>query len=138
MILVFSSLGKVLLVFISGFELDRVLTGVDRRLIAFVTVGATLFPLTLMTLTTLVASLYDWRPYTGELQNILAIQIIVSASIVAISIPVISKIFLNYRIMNTRFAKVVLAAATIQDMGARLCLRSQQVSRTRGRSPNPS
>ncbi|HVH14131.1 MAG TPA: cation:proton antiporter [Candidatus Angelobacter sp.] len=41
---------------------------------------------------------------------------IVGVGVSVTSIPVISKIFIDLRIMDTRFAKIVLAVATVEDV----------------------
>lgn len=46
----------------------------------------------------------------------LSLTIIIAIAIAVTSIPVISKIFIELGIINTRFAKIVLATATIEDV----------------------
>jgi len=46
----------------------------------------------------------------------LSLAIIVGIGVSVTSIPVISKIFIDLKIMNTRFAKIVLAIATVEDV----------------------
>src|SRR5260370_16832585 len=45
-----------------------------------------------------------------------SLAIIVGSGVSVTSIPVISKIFIDLRIMDTRFAKIVLAIATVEDV----------------------
>ncbi len=46
----------------------------------------------------------------------LALKIIIAIAVAVTSIPVISKIFIDLDIMKTRFARIVLATATIHDI----------------------
>jgi Kef-type K+ transport system membrane component KefB len=46
----------------------------------------------------------------------LALKIVIAIAVAVTSIPVISKIFLDLGIINTRFAKIVLSVATIEDV----------------------
>jgi len=52
----------------------------------------------------------------GSAGNMLALKIVIEIAVAVTSIPVISKIFIDLKIMDTRFAKIVLATATIQDV----------------------
>jgi len=105
--------GLVLLMFISGFEIQKSLGKEDKKLIIAILIGATVIPLLIGWFT---PNFYDFSPYLGEKGNMLSLTIIIAIAIAVTSIPVISKIFIDLGIINTRFAKIVLATATIEDV----------------------
>src|SRR2546422_6699313 len=108
-----SNLGLVLLMLVSGFEMQRSFSRADRRIATTFLVVATLVPFLSGILT---PEFYNFGPYTGPNGNSLSTAIIVGIGVSVTSIPVLSKIFLDLRIMDTRFAKIVLAIATAEDV----------------------
>src|SRR6266700_315660 len=105
--------GLVLLMFISGFEIQRSFSKEDRKIATSFLVGATVVP---FIIGMLLPYFYNFTPYSGPNCNMLSLAIIVGIGVSVTSIPVISKIFIDLRIMNTRFAKIVLAIATVEDV----------------------
>lgn len=105
--------GLILLMFISGFEVQKSFDKEDRRLIGVTLLGATVIP---FLAGWLAPSFYDFSPYLGSKSNMPALTLIIAIAVAVTSIPVISKIFLDLGIINTRFAKIILATATIQDV----------------------
>ncbi len=108
-----SNFGLVLLMLVSGFEIQRSFSRQDRRIVTAFLLGATLVPFIIGILTPLV---YNFSFYSGPNGNGLSLAIIVGIGVSVTSIPVISKIFIDLRIINSRFAKIVLAIATIEDI----------------------
>lgn len=106
-------IGLVLLMFISGFEMQKSFGREDKKLIAAILIGATAIP---FFIGWFAPSFFDFSPYLGERGNMLSLTIIIAIAVAVTSIPVISRIFLDLGIINTRFAKIVLAAATIEDI----------------------
>jgi Kef-type K+ transport system membrane component KefB len=106
-------LGLILLMFISGFEIQKTFTEGDKRTIIAILLGATIMP---FFAGWIAPSIYDFSPYMGVKNNMLALKIVIAIAVAVTSIPVISKIFIDLNIINTRFAKIVLATATIQDV----------------------
>ncbi len=106
-------IGLVLLMFISGFEIQKAVSREDKKLIAALLVGATAIP---FLVGWVVPNFCDFSPYLGERGNMLSMTIIIAIAIAVTSIPVISKIFIDIGVINTRFAKIVLATATIEDV----------------------
>ena len=106
-------MGLVLLMFLSGFEVQKSLTREDGKLCIFLLIGATLLP---FIAGWTAPHFFDFTPYLGVKGNMTALTIVVAIAVAVTSIPVISKIFIDLDIMDTRFAKVVLATATIQDV----------------------
>jgi Kef-type K+ transport system membrane component KefB len=108
-----SWLGLVLLMFISGFEVQKSFDQKDRRIIVVTLLGSTIIP---FLAGWLAPSFYDFSPYLGSKSNLLALKIVVGIAVAVTSIPVISKIFIDLNIINTAFAKIVLATATLHDV----------------------
>lgn len=108
-----SGIGLALLMFISGFEMQRSLDRGERRLVVAILCGATF--------TSLLAgwwlyAAFDFSRYFGPSRNELAFRLILAIAIAVTSIPVISRIFIDLGMMRSWFAKVVLAAATAEDI----------------------
>ncbi|MGE0267133.1 MAG: cation:proton antiporter [Candidatus Omnitrophota bacterium] len=106
-------MGLVLLMFLSGFEIQKSLTKEDGKLCVFLLLGATVIP---FFAGWIAPRFFDFSPYLGTKGNMLALTIVIAIAVAVTSIPVISRIFIDLDIMETRFAKVVLATATIQDV----------------------
>lgn len=108
-----SWLGLVLLMFISGFEVQNSFDSKDRKIVIATLLGSTILP---FLAGWLAPSFYDFSPYIGTKSNLLAMKIVVGIAVAITSIPVISKIFIDLGIINTPFAKIVLATATLHDV----------------------
>lgn len=106
-------LGLVLLMFISGFELQKSFDQKDRKLVVVTLLGSTIIP---FLAGWLAPSFYDFSPYLGPKANMLSLKIIMGIIVAITSIPVISKIFIDLGIINTSFAKIILATATLHDI----------------------
>src|SRR3989338_6327328 len=96
--------GLVLLMFTSGFELERKFNKYDKKTIIWLVIGSTVFPLLFGWL---AASFFDLSKLIGSANNVLALKLIIVVSIAVTSIPVLSKIFIDLNIIKTRFAKIV-------------------------------
>jgi Kef-type K+ transport system membrane component KefB len=105
-------LGLVLLMFVSGLEIQTSMDKDDRKTIFALLIGSTV-PFVAGWLAPFV---YDFSPYLGEKQNMMALKIVIGIAVAVTSIPVISRIFIDLNIMNTRFAKIVLTTATLHDI----------------------
>jgi len=106
-------LGLVLLMFVSGFRVQQHLSRDDGVMIGIVLLAATVAP---FALGWLAVGWFDLGRYMGAGANPLAFQIVMAIAVTVTSIPVISKIFIDLDLMGTRFAKIVLGCATIQDL----------------------
>ncbi|MUH00706.1 cation:proton antiporter, partial [Scytonema sp. UIC 10036] len=108
-----SYLGLTLLMFISGFEIQKSLDREDKQIILVLAFGSTIVPF----LAGLMAPfIYNFKPYIGEKNNELALQLVIAIATSVTSVPVISKIFIDLKIISTRFAKIVLSTAVIHDI----------------------
>jgi len=105
--------GLIMLMFISGFEIQKSVNPGDKKIITAVLIGATIIP---FLAGWFAPMFYDFSPYIGSKGNMLALKLIIAIAVAVTSIPVISKIFLDLNIINTYFAKIVLATATVQDI----------------------
>ena len=105
--------GLILLMFTSGFEVQKSVASQDKKIILAILLGSTVLPFILgWTMTNII----DIVPYVGEKGNILALKIIIAIAVAVTSIPVISRIFIDLNIMQTRFAKIVLITASLHDL----------------------
>ncbi|MBN3040099.1 MAG: cation:proton antiporter [Candidatus Omnitrophica bacterium] len=105
--------GLILLMFVSGFEIQKKFSAEDKKMVGAIILGATVIP---FIAGWIAPSMHDFSPYLGSKNNMLALQIVIAIAVAVTSIPVISKIFIDLNVLHTHFAKVVLAAATIQDI----------------------
>lgn len=106
-------LGLVLLMFISGFEIQKSFDPKDGKIIIVTLLGSTIIP---FLAGWLAPSIYDFSPYLGPKSNMLALKLMIGIVVAITSIPVISKIFIDLGIINSYFAKIVLATATLHDI----------------------
>ncbi len=113
LISIISYFGLVLLMFISGFEIQRSFSREDRKIATSFLIGATVVP---FIIGMALPFFYNFGPYSGPNGNPLSLAIIVGIGVSVTSIPVISKIFIDLKIINTQFAKIVLAIATVEDI----------------------
>jgi Kef-type K+ transport system membrane component KefB len=107
------NLGLLLLMFVSGAETKGLFQKDDRRQIAWLTCVGTAAPF----LIAMVAS--PWIPLEklmGEAQARTSAILIIGIAVAVTSIPVISKIFFDLGILKTRFARLVLGVAVLEDV----------------------
>jgi K+:H+ antiporter len=105
--------GLILLMFVSGLEIRTGLSRDDRKIFFPLLVGATLLPFGAGAAAPFV---HDFSSYMGPRGNTASLVIVIAIAVAITSIPVISKIFLDLGIMNTRFARLVLAVAAVEDI----------------------
>jgi len=105
-------LGLVLLMFVSGFEIKMSFDRDDKKIITALLIGSTVPFIAGW----IAPHFFDFSPLLGEKQNVLALKIVVGIAVAVTSIPVISKIFLDLNIMDSRFARIVLTTATVHDI----------------------
>ncbi len=106
-------LGLVLLMFCSGFEIDRKLDKRDVRTVVALVAGTTIIP---FVSGWWITNFFDLQKLVGPANNILSLRLIIAVGIAVTSIPVISKIFFDLGIIKTDFARLVLATATVHDI----------------------
>lgn len=106
-------IGLVLLMFISGFEMDTNFEKKDSKTALAVFIGSTFLP---FIAGWHVPEWYGFSSFAGSKFHLVALKIVVGIAFAVTSIPVISKIFIELEIIKTRFARVVLATATAHDV----------------------
>ena len=110
---VFYWFGLILLMFSSGYEARMDNLRGDAKIISFLAAGATAIP---MLVGFYAAHYYFAAYYIAEGADETVFCIIVAIATAVTSLPVISKIFMDLGLIDHRFAKVILATATIQDL----------------------
>lgn len=104
--------GLVFLMFSSGFNTKIEIGRKNAKLISMLFIGATVLPMGLG-----MFFVRYFQPYfLGEAGSGQAFTIVFLISIAITSIPVISKIFFDLDLMNTRFSNTVLTTSTLQDL----------------------
>jgi Kef-type K+ transport system membrane component KefB len=102
-------LGLTLLMFTAGFKVSTKIAENDRGLVLMLVIGGVGPPF----LFGLLA--INWIP-NAMAANPLAFALIIATASAVTSIPVLTRIFLDLKMLSGRFAQVVLSAAVIQDL----------------------
>jgi Kef-type K+ transport system membrane component KefB len=106
-------LGLLLLMFLSGAETQQLFTREERREVGWLTLVGTGLPFALG----LVCAPALIRPaLEGPNGNRLSMIIILAVGVAVTSVPVVSKIFSDLKILHTRFARLVLGVAVLEDI----------------------
>jgi len=106
-------LGLLLLMFLSGAETRQLFTRDERREVAWLSIVGSGVPFLL------ALGLGPWliRPsLAGPNGNRLSLIIILAVGVAVTSVPVVSKIFADLKILHTRFARLVLGVAVLEDI----------------------
>ncbi len=106
-------LGLLLLMFISGAETKALFQRNERKQIAWLATLGTGLPFFAMVLG---ASYVPLRWFVGSSGNPTSLILVMSIAVAVTSIPVISRIFLDLKILHTRFARLVLGVAVLEDI----------------------
>ncbi len=102
-----------MLMFASGFHIQRQLPADENRDIGLLVIVTSTVPFALGWWAVSFLQLDRYMPYTA---NLVAFKIVFAVSVTVTSIPVISKIFIDLGLMPTKFARVVVATATLHDI----------------------
>ncbi len=109
---IFYQLGLSFLMFSSGYNTKIDLQKKNFRIFFSLFIGSTIIPMVAG-----LAFVKSFEPYfIGTADSHAAFLLVFIIGIAITSIPVISKIFFDMGIINTRFANVVLTASTLQDL----------------------
>jgi len=106
-------LGLLLLMFLSGAETRQLFTRDERREVGWLTIVGTGLPFLLG----LVFGSRLLRPsLSGPNGNRVSLIIVLAVGVAVTSVPVVSKIFADLKILHTRFARLVLGVAVLEDI----------------------
>lgn len=106
-------LGLLLLMFLSGAETRQLFTREERREVGWLTIVGTGLPFLLA----LVLGPWLVRPsLAGPHGNRISLIIVLAVGVAVTSVPVVSKIFADLKILHTRFARLVLGVAVLEDI----------------------
>ncbi|MBR2523710.1 MAG: cation:proton antiporter [Clostridiales bacterium] len=109
---IFYQLGLIFLMFLSGYNTDIKVDRSNAKTISLVFIGATVIP---MAGSIPFIGLFR-ESFIGTIGNDLSYSLVFAIGVAITSIPVISKIFFDMGIMNTRFSNTVLTVSTFQDL----------------------
>jgi len=109
MLSVFYWLGLILLMFSAGFKISAAFQKEDRTLMLMLIAGGVLTP---GMFGYFAAGLFPAHPSASPL----AFALVVAVGAAVTSIPVITKIYIDLKIDTSRFARVTLTSAAIQDL----------------------
>jgi len=109
---IFYQLGLIFLMFLSGYNTDIKVDKTNAKTISLVFIGATILP---MAGSIPFFGLFK-EHFIGSIQNDAAYCLVFAIGVAITSIPVISKIFFDMGIMNTKFSNTVLTVSTFQDL----------------------
>jgi Kef-type K+ transport system membrane component KefB len=102
-----------LLMFLSGAEARQLFTTEERREVGWLAIVGTGLPFLLA----LTFGAWLIRPeLAGPNGNRLSLIIILAVGVAVTSVPVVSKIFADLKILHTRFARLVLGVAVLEDI----------------------
>ncbi|HEY3930057.1 MAG TPA: cation:proton antiporter [Candidatus Koribacter sp.] len=106
-------LGLLFLMFLSGAETRELFTRQERREVSWLTLVGTGIPFALGLIfgPKLVGPAIE-----GPNGSKISLVLILAVGVAVTSVPVISKIFADLKILNTRFARLVLGVAVLEDI----------------------
>jgi Kef-type K+ transport system membrane component KefB len=106
-------LGLLLLMFLSGAETQQLFTREERREVGWLVIVGTGIPFALG----LILGPWLIRPVlAGPNANRISLIIILAVGVAVTSVPVVSKIFADLKILHTRFARLILGVAVLEDI----------------------
>ncbi len=106
-------LGLLLLMFLSGAETRQLFTREERREVGWLAVVGSGIPFALG----LIFGSRLIRPsLAGPNGNRISLVIVLAVGVAVTSVPVVSKIFADLKILHTRFARLVLGVAVLEDI----------------------
>ncbi|WP_077796105.1 cation:proton antiporter [Streptomyces sp. JHA26] len=106
-------LGMLLLMFTAGVEMRTVFSRKDGRSVAVIAAAGMAVP---FAIGLLAVEVVDTGDLVGPADDVTALTLVLACAIAVTSIPVISRIMLDVGIIRTRFAKVVLSVAVVEDV----------------------
>jgi Kef-type K+ transport system membrane component KefB len=107
------NLGLLLLMFASGTETRGMFRREDRREVAWLCVMGTVLP---FVLALVVTAFLPLDGVAGPANHRISLVLVIGIAFAVTSIPVIARIFHDLHILHTRFARLVLAVAVLEDI----------------------
>ncbi|WP_433532910.1 cation:proton antiporter [Micromonospora sp. CA-263727] len=109
----FYQLGMLLLMFMAGVEMRTVFSRRDRNTVTVVSLVGMVVP---FAIGLLMVRAIDTSALVGPANDVTALTLMIACAIAVTSIPVISRIMLDLGIIRTRFARIVLSVAVLEDV----------------------
>jgi len=106
-------MGLLFLMFASGAETRHLFSREDRRQVSWLASVGTGLP---FALTLLALPFVSLDGLMGPAHQRTSLSLVIGIAVAVTSIPVISKIFFDLKILHTRFARLVLGIAVIEDI----------------------
>lgn len=106
-------LGLLLLMFLSGAETRQLFSREERREVGWLAIVGTGLP---FILGLIVGPRLVGEALAGPNGNRISLVIILAVGVAVTSVPVVSKIFADLNILHTRFARLVLGVAVLEDI----------------------
>ncbi len=106
-------LGLLLLMFLSGSEIRKLLGRDDRKQVAWLASVGTGLPFLLAMVIVPLAPIHSLMGAVGQRTPLI---LVIGIAVAVTSIPVISRIFHDLGILHTRFARIVLGVAVVEDI----------------------
>jgi Kef-type K+ transport system membrane component KefB len=106
-------MGLLLLMFMSGAETKQLFSRDERREVSWLTIVGTGIP---FIIGLVFGPMLVGPAIAGPKGNKLSLVIILAVGVAVTSVPVISKIFADLKILHTRFARLVLGVAVLEDI----------------------
>ncbi len=106
-------MGLLLLMFLSGAETKALFQKDERKQITWLAMAGTCLPFFVMLA---LASMLPLEWFMGAKGSRGALLLVMSIAVAVTSIPVISRIFFDLKILHTRFARLVLGVAVLEDI----------------------
>jgi Kef-type K+ transport system membrane component KefB len=106
-------LGLLLLMFTAGTQMRGLISRSSTRVVSSVAVAGLVVP---FLVGVLAFTAIDFTRFEGTAQNRTALLLVFAIAIAVTSIPVISRIMLDLGLLQTRFARIVLSVAVIEDV----------------------
>lgn len=106
-------MGLLLLMFLSGAETKQLFSRDERREVSWLAIVGTGIP---FIIGLVLGPMLVGPAIAGPKGNKLSLVIILAVGVAVTSVPVISKIFADLKILHTRFARLVLGVAVLEDI----------------------
>lgn len=106
-------LGLLLLMFSSGAEIRTLFQKGEGKAVALITLTGTALPLLLGFV---LLRFIDTTPYLGPVRSEAAFGLVFAIGLAVTSIPVISRILYDLKLLETSFARIVLSTAVAEDI----------------------